>query len=240
MAGFYCPILYLHNQVNPIERLEATAIQMECLSRIAGEVRGICKHFKNIMKKVLILIVGVIFLCSCNSVNFDSSLGDELYSKMESLLNSIFMEKTVLPLLVAVICIGLFILYLYFYIKSKQSLQWYNVKGTVLKSELDESCMGSGEPVTYKAKIEYSYTVAEKTYYSERIFYGDFLRHNLPFRSGKFVEKYKEGDVVNVFYNPHNPKEAVLQQGVHSNVVRILITLFLLIGFTYLFYNVFK
>ncbi len=192
------------------------------------------------MKKVLILILGVISLCSCNSVNFDSSFGDELYSKMESFLNSTFMEKTVLPLLVAVICIGLFVLYLYLYIKSKKSLDWHKVEGVILKSELEKFRMGAGEPVSYRARIEYSYTVAEKTYYSKRIFCGDFLRHNLPFSSEKFIEKYKEGDVVNVFYNPHNLKEAVLQQGVHSNVVRILITLFLLIGFTYLFYNVFK
>ncbi|MFV0538642.1 MAG: DUF3592 domain-containing protein [Dysgonomonas sp.] len=173
------------------------------------------------------------------SVQFNSSFGDELYEKIESFLNGPFMEKTVLPLFFVVICVGLFVLYLYLYIKSKQSLDWHKAEGVVLKSELDKYRTG-GELTSYRAKIEYSYTIEEKTYHSKRIFYGDILRHNFSFSNKKLIDKYKKGDVVNVFYNPHNPKEAVLQQGVHFEVIRILITIFLMIGFVYLYYNVFR
>lgn len=207
MAGICCLILYLYNQANSIERLETAAIQVECHQRIAGKVEGyLSKHFDNIMKKNLLLIVGIVFFYSCNGVQFDSGFGDELYSKMESFLDNPSMMKTVLPILLLVLCILLFVLYLYLYIKSKQSLEWYNVKGTILKSELDDLRMRGGEPSSYKAKIEYSYTVDDKTYHSKKIFYGDFLRHTSVSSSKKLIEIYKEGDVVNVFYNPHNPK----------------------------------
>ena len=84
MAGICCLVLYLYNQANSIERLETAAIQVECHQRIAGKVEGyLSKHFDNIMKKNLLLIVGIVFFYSCNGVQFDSGFGDELYSKME-------------------------------------------------------------------------------------------------------------------------------------------------------------
>jgi hypothetical protein len=138
------------------------------------------------------------------------------------------MEKLFISILFIVAGILLFILFLYLYKKSKDSKQWNKTKGVILQADLDELVMDADSPVTYKVKLEYSYIVEEETYYSKRIFYGDFLRHSSLGDIEKNIDKYRKEKIVDVYYNPQSPNEVVLQQGIHSNVTVILITSLLL------------
>lgn len=138
------------------------------------------------------------------------------------------MEKLLISILFIVISILLFILFFYLYKKSQNSIKWDKTKGVILRANLDELVMEADTPVTYKANLEYSYKIETKTYYSKRIFYGDFLRHSSFWNINENISKYRKGNIVNVYYNPQNPNDSVLQQGIHSNVIIILITSLLL------------
>jgi hypothetical protein len=52
--------------------------------------------------------------------------------------------------------------------------------------------MEADTPVTYKVNLEYSYKIETKTYYSKRIFYGDFLRHSSFWNTNEIISKYSE------------------------------------------------
>lgn len=140
------------------------------------------------------------------------------------------MENLLISILFIITGAALFILSFFLYKKSKNSTKWNNVKGIILQADLDELVMEADTPVTYKTSVEYSYIVDTKTYYSKRIFYGDFLRHSSLWNTKKLMGKYKKGNVVDVYYNPKNPNDTVLQRGIHIDVIIIFLTsLFLLL-----------
>lgn len=123
----------------------------------------------------------------------------------------------------------LFVLSCFLYKKAKDSKRWNKVRGLIIKAFTDEFCI-PGEQSSFKAKIRYSYIILDKEYYSNRIYFGDFLRDSFSIMSKKMVNKYKKQDVVDVYYNPDNPNDSVLQQGIHFNVIFIFISSLVLIS----------
>lgn len=126
----------------------------------------------------------------------------------------------------------LFVLFSFLYKKSKDSKKWNKARGLIIEAFTDEFYM-QGEQSSFKAMIKYSYIILDKEYYSKRIYFGDFLRDSFSISSKKIVDKYKKQGVVDVYYNPNNPNESVLQQGIHFNVILIFISSLVLmsIGF---------
>lgn len=138
------------------------------------------------------------------------------------------MEELFIAILFILMGVFLFVLYFYLYKKAKNSKKWNTVKGLIMRINLDELLMGQDSTVTYKVKIQYSYKVGEKTYYSKRIFYGDFLRHSSLGNIERMMNKYKKENIIDVFYNPQKPNESVLELGINFDLVTILITSLLL------------
>ncbi|MBB4036331.1 hypothetical protein GGR21_002233 [Dysgonomonas hofstadii] len=133
------------------------------------------------------------------------------------------------------IAAALFVSACYFYRKSKNTLNWDSVEGTVCESKIDKYITTDPE-VSYKAVIRYSYTVDGKEYTSTRIFFGDILREGFSFKSKRLIKKYFRGMTVDVHYNPSNPEESVLQKGVHSEIILMFVASFLLIIFACIFH----
>lgn len=98
---------------------------------------------------------------------------------------------------------------------AKASAEWPTEKGIINVSEVikHESTTGTGtkkrRTVTYNAKIHYKYSVKGKSYTSTNVTFGQSTKG-----AGEIVNHYPIGKKVNVFYNPEDPKVAVLEPGV--------------------------
>ena len=122
------------------------------------------------------------------------------------------------------ICAGIGIIFIVHFISlfilSKGTTNWKITEGEIISSKMQEML---DEGAMYRAIIQYKYTIEEKEYFSNRIFYGNNIGKNLPFSVKTLVNKYvKEGKVL-VYYNPNNPKRSVLETGVHSVIYRELL-----------------
>lgn len=131
------------------------------------------------------------------------------------------MEYLLLCVLFIIVGISLLILSIYYYYKSRDSKKWSKTKGQISKTNLDK--FPDSDSVSYRVEIEYSYNVANKVYNSKRKFYGDHLLSSFYWSTKKLVGKYRIGDTIDVYYNPQNPNDAVLEQGVHFSVIEFFI-----------------
>lgn len=132
-----------------------------------------------------------------------------------------------LPLGFATICGGFFllitlvggILLILFSRKSKKktgaSQNWPGIPGMVYVSEVRESASTDDDGhtrIAYYPHIEYSYSIIGQTYTSKQIAFGGVQGFNNPGQAQTTVGKYKVNSPVQVFYNPENPAEAVLER----------------------------
>lgn len=119
--------------------------------------------------------------------------------------------------------IFLFLNFFYLFYMSKKTKMWNAVKGKVLSSNIDSiKYVGEDAAQSYKARVEYQYSVNGESYSSKRIFYGDYLRSNMPWRAKKIIKKYAKDEMVTVYYNPQNPKDSVLETGLNYVVYKTL------------------
>ena len=93
-------------------------------------------------------------------------------------------------------------------VKGRQSLRWRQVKGTVLRSEVKTS---SGSGTSFIPIMEYEYKVLNKSYVNNTISYKPKMRTASGF--SRVLQKYPVGHEVDVYYNPGNPKQSVLERG---------------------------
>jgi len=127
--------------------------------------------------------------------------------------------------------IGFFLIFLYrrHKKKAKASMSWRETKGTVIKSEVavEESVFGSdddqgqSQPM-YSAEITYTYLINDVLYTSDRISFAGKSSYSKPEKVEMFIAKYPDGSGVSVFYNPNEPKEAVLERSAEGSVVLLV------------------
>jgi hypothetical protein len=98
--------------------------------------------------------------------------------------------------------------------KSKASLQWPSVPGTVVFSQMVQSGpYGSGYHGSGTSpKVTYSYVVNEEAYQCSKVEFGRG-------RSKKILAKYPQGNPVQVFFDPQRPSYAVLEKGGSTRAV---------------------
>ncbi len=92
---------------------------------------------------------------------------------------------------------------------ARASRAWPATQGTIVSSELFTS--GRGKSRWYKAQISYTFTVSGQSYTGQRVFFGDSRSSNMG-REQKVVDRYQAGAPVEVFYDPQQPQEAVLER----------------------------
>jgi hypothetical protein len=130
-------------------------------------------------------------------------------------------------LVVNIIClVGILFIshFIYLFILSRNTQKWLPIKGKINKSKLEitNQDIGNDMSVSYKAKIEYQYVIADNTYFSQRIFIGDYIKRNFSRSVESLINKYAKNKEVLVYYNSNNPKCSVLETGVHSVIYREL------------------
>ena len=107
------------------------------------------------------------------------------------------------------------------------SRTWPYVTGQIVTSIVEEVEYVAGSPneggeysprkgIRYSAdyfpKIEYVYTVDGKQYDSSCVRFGSDIVFSIRDDAYEFVQRYKEGKLVNVYYDPEYPSDSVLER----------------------------
>lgn len=102
--------------------------------------------------------------------------------------------------------------------KARESLSWPSTEGEVAHSavtyQTDSSQTTGG--TTYKADVSYRYKVNGVDYSSSRIALLDLV--STTGRAQNIVERYPDNSKVEVYYNPTNVSEAVLEPGSSAGI----------------------
>ncbi len=98
------------------------------------------------------------------------------------------------------------------YRKSDESISWPTTMGTVKTSEVRRTVGANNEFHSY---IEYEYSVLGTDYVSNKVTFGELAGFQDIKKSiaQKAVNRYPAGSTVTVYYDPQDPKKAVLQRG---------------------------
>jgi len=99
--------------------------------------------------------------------------------------------------------------------RAYESRSWPNTQGTVIASYIDKRShrdSNNHTRIVYTPKIRYQYQVEGKHYTCKRIAFGGESGGKRS-KAKKVVDKYPSGKKVTVYYNPQDPKVAVLKAG---------------------------
>lgn len=87
---------------------------------------------------------------------------------------------------------------------------WRTTTGRVLKSRVEVS---GGETTSVHPMVLYAYEVNGRTYQSSQLRPGDsIMRVSSSQNAYATVDRYPEGAIVQIYYNPDNPQEAALER----------------------------
>lgn len=92
-----------------------------------------------------------------------------------------------------------------------RSYFWESTEGRIVSSTVTR-LKHPREAASYYADIKYEYEVAGETFLGDRVFWGEYGTGSLdPMQ--EIVDRYPVGKKVTVYYDPANPKKAVLERG---------------------------
>ena len=113
--------------------------------------------------------------------------------------------------------IGIYILckFLYFIIKSKQSLKWKTTKGIVLESYNKK--IPISDTLDFEYKIVYKFNINKIEYIGRKLFFRIFVGDDK-----NYEKKYQVGKEVSVHYNPRKPKDCILEPGTAYNLYYLI------------------
>lgn len=92
---------------------------------------------------------------------------------------------------------------------ARASHGWPSEPGTVISSELITS--GGRKSRWYHAQVTYTFVVNGQSYTGDKVVFGD-PRSSSMAKQQRAVDRYTPGAHVEVFYNPQQPQEAVLER----------------------------
>lgn len=101
---------------------------------------------------------------------------------------------------------------------AKASKSWPKVDGIVIESRVEMrrssgGANGRNNGPTYKAIVVYDYKVDDQPHSCDRIWFGSDISTSNRGQMRDTVKQYPEGKTIQVYYDPENPSEAVLQPG---------------------------
>jgi hypothetical protein len=92
----------------------------------------------------------------------------------------------------------------------QSALGWRTTTGRVIKSRVEVT---GGETASVSPKVTFAYDVNGRAYQSSQIKAGDtIMRVSTSENAYETVDRYPEGAIVQVYYNPANPEEAALER----------------------------
>ncbi len=122
--------------------------------------------------------------------------------------------------------------------EAAQSLRWPSTPGRIIFSDISSvtssRLVDEDQSTTYAPMIEYTYTVLGTEYHGKRIgFTGGGTTSGMRGEAARMIKPYPVGSTTNVYYDPHNPADAVLEHKVVSQGgFLFMIIIFLLLGLT--------
>jgi hypothetical protein len=107
---------------------------------------------------------------------------------------------------------------------------WAATEGKITKSVVhvsrnyssSGSSGGSGrrQSTNYRPDIEFEYRIQDRLFKSNRIYFGSKMGASWKYRrSKKYVEKYPVGQQVSIYYKPSKHSRAVLEPGIHRELI---------------------
>jgi hypothetical protein len=104
------------------------------------------------------------------------------------------------------------------YRKSNQASHWLPAQGRIKTSEVTRT---TGGKIQYYAHIEYEYTAQGMNYSSNNVTFAQLMGIADTGQSAaqEKVKKFPAGSTVTVFYDPNDPRRAVLQKGGDSGIL---------------------
>jgi hypothetical protein len=104
------------------------------------------------------------------------------------------------------------------YRKSNQAANWIPTQGKIKRSEVTHT---TGGKTQYYAHIEYEYTAQGMNYSSNNVTLAQLMGITDTGQSAaqEKVKKFPIGSTVTVFYDPNDPRRAVLQKGGDSGLL---------------------
>ena len=118
----------------------------------------------------------------------------------------------IIPVILVVLGGGGIIAGIWIILKAYASSKWPSCQGTITSSEVDMEKTARHRTETFTAKVAFEYQVRGKSYSASRISFFEYGSSN-PDHATRRVARYPTGRSVRVYYNPKNPKTAVLEPG---------------------------
>jgi hypothetical protein len=123
--------------------------------------------------------------------------------------------------------------------RAADSTHWPIVEGSVIAASM--KVIAGSEQSRFRPLVQYAYRVGDRDYRGHRIQWGALT--DLPSRSAaaKVVGHYRTGTPVKVYYDPRQPRVAVLQPGHAAKIGNsvMIAPVFALFGLFYLAYAFF-
>ena len=99
--------------------------------------------------------------------------------------------------------------------KARESAGWTETEGEVIASDVDRKGSSSSSN-RWRARVRYKYSVNGEVFECDRV---DFVKANMSLTKAKErAGQYSAGTQVTVYYDPADPSEAVLENGVKLQV----------------------
>ena len=117
-----------------------------------------------------------------------------------------------------------------------KSRSWPSTQGKITSSYIKKQVNKKSSPnrttTSFSAKVRFRYTVGGTTYSGDRICFGGTYSGGKRSLAKKVADSYLKGKKVTVYYDPENPKEAVLKTGFRWTTFMVFIggLLFLCVG----------
>jgi hypothetical protein len=110
-------------------------------------------------------------------------------------------------------------------LKSISSKEWLTTGGKIIHSTIYNYRETNEANSTYRPDIAFEYGVDGEKFISDRLYYGVKIMSSGNWaKSRKLIEKYPVDKEIIVFYNPNNPKEAVIEPGIHLDLGALFIS----------------
>lgn len=130
--------------------------------------------------------------------------------------------------------IGMLVKLMKIFSKASLSKNWHATPGKIISSELDAQTTTDEDgyqTTTYIAKILFEYQVDKTSFKGECINFDYGMRTSNKGKQQSIVEQYPAGSQVTVYYDPDDPKQAVLEKAVNGVFTTIMVSaVFILIG----------
>ena len=126
--------------------------------------------------------------------------------------------------LLALLAVGLIAMAIHLHFVASAAEEWSSTTGVVVASYIRRTGAGNageaGDTTTYSPVVQYEYSVGSDPYGGSRIGFGDFFYNWFSSRSR--VHAFPKGSNVTVYFDVHDPSNAVLDRTYPSVAIAVL------------------